>query len=165
MTKRTLITALALALVACGVAYAAAAKIGPGHVGAIRIGMTYKDARAKGLIGRIHQGCELSGPSARAARLKAPLEGSVNLTGRTPRRIRDITVRGGAKARGVGIGSTIRQIKDAFPKARVDHSTDETFELTLVRVQKDGGGKIQFGVDTGTKKTTVIGVPSIAFCE
>ena len=165
MKTRTLIAALVIAVGVSAVAYAAAKKIGPGHVGAVEIGMTFKKARAQGLVGRMREGCELAGGSARAARLKAPLEGSVDLTRRTPRRIRNITVRGGAKARGVGIGATIREIKDAFPKARVDHSTDETFRLTLVRIPKDGGGKIHFGVDTRTDKTVLIGVPYIAFCE
>jgi hypothetical protein len=110
-------------------------------------------------------GCPLGGTDTRSARLKRPLRGSVDFTRRTPRKIRNITVRGGAKARGVGIGATIREIKRAFPKARVDHGTDETFGLTLVKVPRDGGGKLQFGVDTKTDKTTIIGVPFIAFCE
>ena len=165
MTTRSLAIALALSLLVCAAAYAAAKKIGPKHVGAVQIGMTYKEARDKGLIGGIREGCPLAGGSARAARLKAPLKGSVDLTRKRPRKIRNITVEGGAKARGVGIGATIPQIKDAFPKAEVDHSTDETFALTLVRIPKDGGGRFQFGVDTGTKKTVVIGVPYIAFCE
>jgi hypothetical protein len=39
------------------------------------------------------------------------------------------------------------------------------FRLTLVRVPKNGGGRIMFGVSTRTKRTTLIGVPLIAFCE
>ena len=58
-----------------------------------------------------------------------------------------------------------RDIKDAFPKAKVDHSTDETFLLTLVKIPRDGGGKLRFGVSTKTDRVTQIGVPYIAFCE
>jgi hypothetical protein len=134
-------------------------------VGQLRLGMTHKEAFEMGLVGRKRPGCELGGPDTRSARLKAPLEGSVNYTQTTPRKIRDITIKGGAEARGVGIGDTIRDIKDAFPKARVDHSTDDTFLLTLVKIPKDGGGKLRFGVSTETDKITLIGVPYIAFCE
>jgi hypothetical protein len=134
-------------------------------VGKLQLGMTHKQAFERGLVGRKRPGCELGGPNTRSARLKAPLKGSVNYTQTTPRKIRDITIKGGAEARGVGIGATIRDIKDAFPKARVDHSTDETFLLTLVKIPKDGGGKLRFGVSTKTNRITLIGVPSIAFCE
>jgi hypothetical protein len=38
-----------------------------------------------------------------------------------------IAVRGGAAARGVGIGASIANIKHAFAAAVVDHSTEPTF--------------------------------------
>ena len=49
-----------------------------------------------------------------------------------PRMVTTITITGGAKARGIGIGATIAQIKAKFPNAKVNHSTDEVFQLTLV---------------------------------
>ena len=165
LSRTAAVAALVLAVAACGLAYAAAKRITPQRVGAVEIGMTFKEARARDLVGPMREGCPLSGRDTRSARLLAPLRGSVDLTRGSPRRIRNIAVRGGAKARGVGIGATIRQIKAAFPKARVDHGTDETFGITLVTIPKDGGGKLQFAVDTRTKKTTLIGVPFIAFCE
>jgi hypothetical protein len=134
-------------------------------VGELRIGMTKNQARDMGLVGRTRPGCELDGPGARGARLKAPLEGSVNYTKTKPREVRDITIEGGAEARGVGIGDGIPDIKDAYPKAKVDHSTDDTFGITLVKIPRDGGGKLRFGVSTKTHKITLIGVPYIAFCE
>ena len=134
-------------------------------VGKLQLGMTHREARDLGLVGRMRGGCPLGGSATRAAQLKPPLEGSVNYTQSTPRKVRDITVEGGATARGVGIGDRIRDIKDAYPKARVDHSTDETFQLTLVKIPRDGGGKLRFGVSTKTKRITLIGVPYIAFCE
>ena len=134
-------------------------------VGELQLGMTHREARDLGLVGRMRRGCPLGGSDTRAAKLKAPLKGSVNYTKSRPRKVRDITVEGGATARGVGIGDRIRDIKDEYPKARVDHSTDETFELTLVKIPRDGGGKLRFGVSTKTNRITLIGVPYIAFCE
>lgn len=144
---------------------AAAKQISGAGVGAVKIGMTHKELRDQGLVGKIRRGCELGGPTTRSAKLLPPLKGQVNYTLVKPRKVVDITVRGGAKARGVGIGATIPAIKAAFPKAKVDHSTDDVFALTLVRIPKNGGGRFQFGVSTTTNRTTVIGVRGIAFCE
>ena len=144
---------------------AAAPKITPKGVGGIKLGKTYKSLHDAGLIGKIHHGCELGGANTRSANLKAPLKGQVNFTLHSPRKVTDISINGGAKARGVGVGDKISDIKAAFPKAKVDHSTDHTFELTLVRIPRNGGGKLTFGVSTKTHKTTLIGIPIIAFCE
>jgi hypothetical protein len=140
-------------------------KITASGVDGVKLGKTHKSLRDKNLVGKIRKGCELGGPNTRGAKLLAPLKGSVNYTLTKPRKVTDITVRGGAKARGVGIGDTIPEIKAAFPKAKVDHSTDSTFLLTLVKIPKDGGGRLRFGVSTKTKKVTLIGIPHIAFCE
>ena len=48
---------------------------------------------------------------------------------------------------------------------KVDHTTENLFGITLVKVPKDGGGRIQFAVDVDTDKTTKIAVPRLAFCE
>jgi hypothetical protein len=143
----------------------APAKITAAGVGGVKVGDSYKSLRARGLVGKIRPGCELGGPNTRSASLKGTPKGFVNFTLNSPRKVTDITVRGGAKARGVGIGAKIPAIKAKFPKAKVDHSTDGTFELTLVRVPKSGGGKLMFGVSTKTHRTTLIGIPSIGFCE
>jgi hypothetical protein len=144
---------------------AAVKKITPAGVGAVKLGATYKSLHHKGLIGKIKHGCELGGPNTRSADLKPPLAGSVNFTLKSPRKVTDIQSTGGAKARGVGIGATIADIKKAFPKAKADHSTDHTFGFTLVRVPKSGGGKLGFAVTTGSKEVIVIGVPQVAVCE
>lgn len=146
-------------------AVAAAAAITPRGVGAVKLGETYGQLRARHLVGAIGKGCELAGPNARSASLRAPLKGSVAFTMSTPRKVIDITIRGGATARGVGIGATIPQIKTAYPKAKVDHSTEHTFAITLVKIPKNGGGRLQFAVDTMTHRVAIIGVPAIPFCE
>ncbi len=144
---------------------AAAKKITPAGVGAVKLGKTYEQLREQGLVGKIRKGCELAGPSARSAPLRAPLKGGVDFTPRAPRKVTNIAIRGGARARGVGIGAKIAKIKAAYPKAKVDHSTDETFGITLVKIPKGGGGRLQFAVDTTTKKVRLIGIPFIPFCE
>jgi hypothetical protein len=165
--RASLALAVVLALVAAGVAVAAVAKITPTRVDGVHLGDTHADLRARGKVGPIRPGCELGGPNTRSAKLRAPLKGSVNYTLSNPRKVDSITITGGARARGVGIGATIAQIKAKFPHAKVDHSTDQTFLLTLVRTPKrpNGRGRITFGVSTQTHKTTIIGVPFIAFCE
>ena len=148
-----------------GAEAAAAAKITPGRVDGVKIGETYSQLRARHRVGRITHGCELAGPNTRSASLRTPLKGRVDFTMSTPRKVTDISIRGGATARGVGIGATIPQIKAAFPEAKVDHSTDHTFAITLVRIPKNGGGRLQFAVDTMTHRVVIIGVPAIPFCE
>jgi hypothetical protein len=143
----------------------AAAKISPVRVDGVHLRDTHADLRERGKVGPIGPGCELA-ENTRSARLRAPLRGSVNYTQSSPRRVTDITVRGGARARGIGIGARIPAIRARFPNATVDHSTDEVFRLTLVQTpRRPSGGQITFGVSTQTKRTTVIGVPFIAFCE
>jgi hypothetical protein len=165
--RRSLLLALLIALIVCATAFAAAAVITPVRVDGVHLGDTHADLRSRGKVGPIQPGCELGGPNTRSAKLKAPLKGSVNYTLSSPRKVDSITITGGAKARGVGIGATIAQIKAKFPHAKVDHSTDQVFQLTLVKTPKrpHSGGRITFGVSTQTHKTTIIGVPFIAFCE
>jgi hypothetical protein len=167
--RTVLSTAAIVAIGAAGASasslHSAALKITPSGVGGVKIGKTYTALRQQGLIGKIHHGCELGGSNTRSANLKSPLKGQVNFTLHSPRKVTDITINAGAKARGVGVGDKISDIKHAFPKAKVDHSTDSTFELTFVRIPKNGGGKLEFGVSTKTKRVTLIGVPFIAVCE
>jgi hypothetical protein len=167
MRIRTPLAATAVATLALAAAAPAQAPTFDGSgVGKVKVGKLFSKLRAQGLVGPKRPGCELGGPGTRSARLRAPLQGFVDLTTRRkPRRVRSISLTGGATARGVGIGSTIAQIKAAFPGAKVDHDTDEVFGLTLVNVPKKAGGKFTFAVDVDTRKTTRIGIPFIPFCE
>lgn len=132
-------------------------------VGDVRLGDTAAQLKEEGLIGRLRPGCELEGPKARTAALKGDAKGFVNFTTTMPRRVRDIQVTKGAAAEGVGIGATRKQVRNAFPHARFDGSTRETFGITLVTVPKRDGGRFQFALRAG--KVDLIGVPNIAFCE
>jgi hypothetical protein len=159
---------LALAALLCATAVpladAAAPKITSKGVGRVKLHRTFASLHRAHLIGHLRRGCELSGPNLRVAKLRAPLQGTVQFF--KPRlRAFQITVTGGAKARGVGVGATIAQIKAKFPKAKVDHSGEGTFGLTFVNVPRGGGGKLQFGVSTRTHKATMIGIPTLSFCE
>jgi len=137
-------------------------------VGEVELGATHKSLHRRDLVGKLRHGCELGGPNTRAAKLKAPLEGFVNYTLRNPRRVTDITLTEGGAAKGVGIGDSIKDIKETFPRARVNHSTDRTFRLTLVTVPREHSNRTRFtfGVSTGSHhRVKVIGIPFIAFCE
>jgi hypothetical protein len=160
-----LVFAVAVTASAATALAAAPAKITGRGVGQVTLGATFTQLHAHHLVGKLTKGCELSGPNARSAKLRSPLQGSVDFTQTSPRKVSDIGVTGGAMARGVGIGATIAQIRAKFPKAKVDHSSERVFGITLVKIPKNGGGAFQFGVDTKTKKTTIIGIPFIAFCD
>jgi hypothetical protein len=140
-------------------------KITAAGVGGVKLGKTHASLHAAGLVGRIHMGCELAGPRARAADLRSPVKGFVDYTQTTPRKVVDIYVRGGATARGVGIGATRSEVKQAFPKMIVDHGSESVFGITLLKIPASDGGRLQFALDLKTKKVTAIGIPYLPFCE
>src|SRR4051794_32417025 len=158
----------ALALAAAGVAAAAGAAAAPAHTGAasspvritaagvgkVKLGARYSALRDAGLVGRLRAGCTLGGRGARVARLRAPLKGQVDLTRSRPRRVRAITVTGGATARGVRIGDAIEDVVAAYPKAKVDHSQEDRLEATFARVPKKGGGRLTFLLPIDKKTVT-----------
>jgi hypothetical protein len=177
MTNRDLLRGAGAAAALAGLALAAAGssaapiesaasqKVTPQGVGKVKLGKTYKKLRAQGLVDEIARGCEPAGPGARFAQLEPPLRGGVDFSTTKPRRVTNIHVSGGATARGVGIGDKIAAIKKAYPKAKVDRSAEETFQVTLVKVPKSGGGRIQFAASIRTKTVELIGIPRIAFCD
>jgi len=146
-------------------AFAAQKVVTPRGVDGVTLGARFTTLHARGLVGPIGPGCEAAGPNARSASLRPPLQGSVDFTFTEPRRVKTITVRGGAAARGVHVGSTARALRRAFPSARFDHSTDAVFGATFVSVGRYGGGPIGFTVSTTTKRVQLIAVPGVAACE
>ncbi len=157
--------ALAAAAAPAQTGVAAATRVTAAGVGQVKVGRKFGRLHKAGLVGRLRAGCNLAGPNQRSARLRAPLKGLVDFTRSTPRRARNIVVSGGATASGVGIGATKPDIVAAFPHAKFDTSTEDVFAITLVRIPKRDGGRLQFALDTRTKKVTAIGVPGLAFCE
>lgn len=153
----------AFSLLAFPALAAAPQKITAAGVGKVKLGAKHSKLHAKGLIGPKVQGCELAGPTAKAAALRAPLTGAVELTRRSPRRVKSIIVTKGATARGVAVGDTKADVQAAYPKAKFDTSTQEVFGITLVRVPKNGGGRLQMALRKG--KVESFGIPYIAFCE
>jgi hypothetical protein len=138
-----------------------AAKITSAGVDGVKVGASYTSLRLAGKLAKATRGCELAGPQARAAELRAPLRGSVDLTLSRPRRVQAIAVTGAAKAKGVGVGSTRAKVKAAFPHAKFRH----VLGIVLARVPKADGGPFEFSLGTAGKKVDLIGIPHIAFCE
>jgi hypothetical protein len=136
-------------------------------VGAVELGATHRSLHERGLVGKLHHGCELGGPSTRQAKLKGALEGIVDYTLNNPRRAANITLTEGGAAHGVGIGDSIKDIKQEFPRAKVNHGTDRTFRLTLVTIPKKHSNKTRytFGVSTKSHHVKVIGIPFVAICD
>lgn len=158
----SLATALAVATTA---ASAPPAKVTPTRVGAIHLGDRWRSLHRKDLVGDRQTGCELAGPGKRAAALRPPLRGAVELRRRKPYRVKSIIATRNAAARGVKIGARRAAVKKAYPKAVFDESLQDTFGITLARVPKNGGGRLQIALDADTNRVTEFGVPYIAFCE
>jgi len=160
-------TAVAMLALGPGAAVAAAPKrITSKGVGQVKLGATFAEMRQKHLVGKLRDGCELNGPNTKFSTLRSPLRGTVDWSRTATRRVKRVTVTGGnAKARGVGIGDTLADIKAAFRQAKVDHAAEPIFQITLVKIPKRGGDRMWFGIPIDTKKISMIGVPNLSFCD
>jgi hypothetical protein len=173
--RRRQVIATAVALVAMSAAVAISfaqassssvpRRITAAGVDGVKLGATYSSLRVAGLLGKVGPGCPLAGPNARSAPLRLPLQGGADLTTTAPRRVAAITIAGGASARGVGIGARRAAIKAAYPRMRLDHSSEKVFGVTIARVPKGGGGPLEFALANKTGKVTLIGVPGVHFCD
>jgi hypothetical protein len=164
--RRAITTAAALTLLALGPAAATAAappKTTPAGAGQVKLGMTFSQLRQQHLVGKLHKGhCDAAGDNASPfAKLRSPLKGVADFTKSVPHTLTDITVRGGAKARGVAVGDSLAKVKARFPKRKIRHDLGFIF----VNVPTTAHIKEQFIVDQDTKKVLDIGVPFVAICE
>jgi hypothetical protein len=164
MRRTVIAAAVVIAMLAVPASAAAPQKITKSGVGQVKLGMTFQELRDKGLVGKLLPGCELA-PDTRSARLLSPLRGVVDFTQTSPRKVTNVTIFRGARARGVKVGDRIREIKDAYPKAKVNRETEDVYGVWLVRVPRNGGGRITFSIPVDTKRINRIGVPFIPLCE
>jgi hypothetical protein len=164
--RRTIAVSAAVGLLALGPAAATAAapqKITPAGVGQVKLGMTFSQLRQQHLVGKLHKGnCDAAGPNASPfAKLRSPLKGIADFTKSVPHKLTDISIRGGAKARGVGVGDSLAKVKSRFPKRKIRHDIG----LIFVDIPNTANIKEQFILNQDTKTVDVIGVPFVAICE
>jgi hypothetical protein len=164
--RRTIAVSAAVGLLALGPAAATAAapqKITPAGVGQVKLGMTFSQLRQQHLVGKLHKGnCDAAGPNASPfAKLRSPLKGIADFTKSVPHKLTDISIRGGAKARGVGVGDSLAKVKSKFPKRKIRHDIG----LIFVDIPNTANIKEQFILNQDTKTVDVIGVPFVAICE
>lgn len=169
LLRAALVAFVATALLTAAVAPAITTRatprrITPSGVGAVKLGKTYTALRRAKAVGRITRGCELEGSNARQAPLRSPLKGFVEFSQSSPRKVTNISIRGGAKARGIGIGASQARVKRAFPKVRFDRSRESRYDVILAKVPRSGGGPFEFAIVSMTKTVTAIGIPKITFC-
>jgi hypothetical protein len=135
-------------------------------IGPLLLGMTLDDAEDTGAMGPTRPGCELAGPGELAADLTGGIKGLVYfdeevLTGL-------VVYEGARTAAGIGPGSTLDQIRQAFAsghRVEVDESTVETFGVAIVSVFRGETQVFAFDVDPETDKARSLGIPSMRFCE
>ncbi len=124
-----------------------------------------KSLHRRGLIGRVRKGCELD-PGQRVAPLRGPFSGWA-IFSEGHYRLTSIQVESGAEtARGVGIGSTAREARAAYPSADWS-SPREMYPLPvgLLTVVKNHHAKLSFLFDPNTYRVESILIPSPNFCE
>ena len=136
-------------------------------IGQLRLGMTVAQAQATGQIGTVGPGCELAGPGEQAADLHVgPATGAVTFQESA---LVGVMVRSGAKtAAGVGPGSTLAQIQQAYAKGyeiKTDDSYKDQFGFTLVSVLRNGTQLFDFSVDADANTVREIWVPRVRLCE
>jgi hypothetical protein len=142
------------------------AKLTSRGVDGVKLGAKHSVLRDRGLLGRKTPGCEFDGPDARAAKLRIDgVKGIANLTQDAPRRVDNVQLRAGARAKGVGFGDRRADVKAAFPHVRFIKETEEPFGITVAEIPARDGGPFQMGIDVDTKRITAMGVPFILFCE
>ncbi len=160
-TPLATVVVLSLAVTATAAASTAAdKKITPAGVGQIKLGAPVGALQDAGLVGGLTPGCELASPPVRSAKLRAPLKGFVEVG--LDNKVKAITIRGGASARGVGVGDTLADITAKFPKRRL---IDTPFGVTRVKIPKRGGGRMDFLIRKSTGRIRSVELPRLRVCD
>lgn len=136
-----------------------------GQVGDIQIGDTVRSLHDRKLIRGLKPGCELD-PGQRVAALRPPLEGFAIFFG-GGNRLSSIAIEGGAEtASRIRVGSTVREAREAHPKAEYDPpGSMEPFAEGFLWVNRASNPRMTFLIDPNSKRVSLIGVPSVNFCE
>lgn len=137
----------------------------PGSVGEIELGDTINSLHRRKLIGVLRPGCELD-PGQRFANLRPPLKG-VAIFFHGGKRLSSIVVEGGAEtASGIRVGSTVREAREAYPKADYDPpGSNEPFAEGFLWVNRASNPRMTFLITPDSKRVLSISVPSVNFCE
>jgi hypothetical protein len=144
---------------------AAAQLAAPGRVGALHIGDTVRSLHERHLIRGLRPGCELD-PGQRVASLRRPLKGTaIFFHGGT--RLSALIVTAGARtARGVEIGSTVKEARRAYPNAQYDPPrTVHPFFEGFIWVNRPRDARMTFTIDPESRLVSSIDVPNPAICE
>jgi hypothetical protein len=136
----------------------------PKGVDGLRLGATVKALHRQHLIKRLQPGCELD-PGQRVARLRPPLHGFAVFS--RSNRLFSLQITGGARTgKGIGIGSTPKEARQAYPKAEYDPpGTVSPFEQGFIWVNRIEHPKMTFVVDPETKLISEISVHAPNACE
>jgi hypothetical protein len=137
----------------------------PGSVGELEVGDTIRSLHRRKLIGPLRPGCELD-PGQRFARLKAPLNG-VAIFFHGGKRLSSIVVEGGGEtAAGIRVGSSVREAREAYPKAEYDPpGSMEPFVEGFLWVNRASNPRMTFLIAPHSNRVLSISVPSVNFCE
>ena len=139
--------------------------ITPRGVGQLQLGATVRSLHRHHLIHGLRPGCELD-PGQRVARLRSPLKGwAVFANG--GHRLTSIQLTGGAEtASGIGIGSTPKEARDAYPNSLYKPpGSFDPFADGFLWVNDISDPKLTFVVDPETHLVREIDVPYPNFCE
>jgi|SRR4051812_6896944 len=137
----------------------------PKGIGPYKIGDTIGSLSKRGLIKKLHPGCELD-PGQRYANLKAPLRG-IAIFGHGGKRITALSSTAGWEtAAGVHVGMPVGKARAAYPGATYIKPKDNSpFFLGFLFVPNSQKTKMAFIVNPDTQTVVQIGIPSLSLCE